>query len=214
MSIFVLVVTGVFLSHMDRHLFESWYVREDGLIEWPTMVALVASSVVCFYRVYLLYPFRSKKFIFSLTVMGFIFLFGAGEEISWGQRIFQIKSPSFFLHNNSQGEINLHNLYFNNLKVNKIVFGTFLGVIMVFYLLVIPWLYHRYKTLAVFLDSWAIPIPRKFHIISCLVSFLIIQMSASAKKGELLEFANCWIFFIILLRPLNRSMFSRRIFRH
>ena len=143
-----------------------------------------------------------------------IFLFGAGEEISWGQRIFQIKSPSFFLQNNSQGEINLHNLYFYNHKINKIFFGTFLSIVMVFYLLIMPWLYNRYKKFAASLDSWAIPIPRGFHTISCLVLFFIIQMSASAKKGELLEFANCWVVLIIFLRPLNRSMFSRRIFRH
>ena len=212
--IFVLVAVGVSLSHINLHLFESWYVREDSLIEWLTVIALASSAVVCFYRVYLLYPFRPKIFIFCLAVMGFIFLFGTGEEISWGQRIFKIKSPSFFIHNNAQGEINVHNLFFKNIKINKVIFGLSLSIMIVIYMVVFPWLYHRYKSFARLLDGWAIPLPRGFHVISCIVLFLIIQLSASGKKGELLEFANCWIFFIILLRPFNRQMFSRRIFRH
>ena len=33
------------------------------------------------------------------------------EEISWGQRLFEIDSPAFFAENNVQGEINLHNFF-------------------------------------------------------------------------------------------------------
>ena len=33
------------------------------------------------------------------------------EEISWGQRIFKIESPEFFIQNNFQRELNLHNFF-------------------------------------------------------------------------------------------------------
>ena len=42
--------------------------------------------------------------------MALIFIFGAGEEISWGQRIFNVESSEYFLENNAQGETNLHNM--------------------------------------------------------------------------------------------------------
>jgi hypothetical protein len=38
--------------------------------------------------------------------------FCAGEEISWGQRIFHITSPAYFQKDSTQDEINLHNLRF------------------------------------------------------------------------------------------------------
>ncbi len=39
-----------------------------------------------------------------------VFLFAAGEELSWGQHIFGFESPGFFRDQNYQGEFNFHNL--------------------------------------------------------------------------------------------------------
>jgi hypothetical protein len=39
-----------------------------------------------------------------------MFLFGAGEEISWGQRILNIETPDIIKKQNAQKEITLHNL--------------------------------------------------------------------------------------------------------
>jgi len=47
--------------------------------------------------------------LYMLLAVGLGYL--AGEEISWGQRIFQIETPGWFLaHHNNQDEMNLHNL--------------------------------------------------------------------------------------------------------
>jgi len=45
----------------------------------------------------------------SCLLLGFIFLFGAGEEVSWGQRELHFKTPDF-LESNRQKEANIHNL--------------------------------------------------------------------------------------------------------
>lgn len=45
-----------------------------------------------------------------LLGMGLLFIFAAGEEISWGQRIFGISTPDALLEANRQQETNLHNL--------------------------------------------------------------------------------------------------------
>jgi tetratricopeptide (TPR) repeat protein len=42
-------------------------------------------------------------------MMGLIVIFVAGEEISWGQRIFHFQTPPFFYQFNYQGEFNFHN---------------------------------------------------------------------------------------------------------
>ena len=37
-------------------------------------------------------------------------MFASLEEISWGQRIFNIRAPDYFKEHNSQGEFSIHNL--------------------------------------------------------------------------------------------------------
>ena len=46
----------------------------------------------------------------ALVVLALVFLFGAGEEVSWGQRILGIGTPEEIANSNVQGETNLHNL--------------------------------------------------------------------------------------------------------
>jgi hypothetical protein len=42
--------------------------------------------------------------------LALLFFFGAGEEISWGQRIFGFETPETLAQVNKQDELNLHNL--------------------------------------------------------------------------------------------------------
>lgn len=48
----------------------------------------------------------------SYLLLGILMLICAGEEISWGQRIFDWKTPELFGRLNAQDETNLHNLQF------------------------------------------------------------------------------------------------------
>ena len=53
----------------------------------------------------------AKLFAFLYFVLSICFLFVAGEEISWGQRLLNIETPDILMKHNKQGEITLHNLY-------------------------------------------------------------------------------------------------------
>ena len=55
---------------------------------------------------------RLKPYV-ALGIAGLFFL-AAGEEISWGQRIFGIETPDALREANRQEEINLHNLSFSS----------------------------------------------------------------------------------------------------
>lgn len=87
---------------------------EDSLIEYIGAVALLAGSVaflLCFLRT------RSderyswiKRAAFLLLAISFFF--GAGEEISWGQRLFGVETPDALSEANEQDELNFHNLDF------------------------------------------------------------------------------------------------------
>lgn len=211
--IFAFVITGVVISRTDLPMYEGWYVKEDGLIEWLTVLALFSSAMASFYRITILKSFRSPLFIASLVGMGLICLFGVGEEISWGQRIFGIESPAFFKSFNSQQETNIHNLIVGGKKINKIIFGTLLGIGIGFYFLILPVLFRKVEKVKRYVNCLAIPIPKWGHVISYLILAGLCEFIDGGKKGEILEFGGCWIFTIMLLSPYNTDIFSRKSFK-
>lgn len=210
--VFSFVVISVVISRIDIQLFEEWYVTEDGLIEWLTVLALLSSAMISFYRAKILKNSRRPIFIASLIGVGLVFLFGVGEEISWGQRIFNFESTEFFRRSNTQGETNLHNLVLGGMKINKLVFGIFLGIIIVFYVLILPVLYRKIDKINKLVNIFAIPIPKWSHTAYFLLLVVISESIPGGKKWEILEFGGCWIFTTILLRPYNLDIFSQKSF--
>lgn len=85
------------------------FVREDGVFEDLTAVYLFMSSIifaVSFLR------FRNVSRLLKLSFLGLALLFfvGAGEEISWGERIFHWNDHNYIRGMNVQGELTIHNL--------------------------------------------------------------------------------------------------------
>ncbi|MBI5842263.1 MAG: hypothetical protein HZB19_19425 [Chloroflexi bacterium] len=90
-------------------------VREDRYFETVGASSLFITGLLFFFgflRARRLDQSRNLKWIKQLVYLGLavIFVFGAGEEISWGQRIFNIKTPTALETTNVQDELNLHNL--------------------------------------------------------------------------------------------------------
>jgi hypothetical protein len=79
--------------------------KEDGLFEWLTSLIYFIS----FFLLVLTFKKNRNVFIFLLSLVMF---FGAGEEISWGQRIFRIATPESISKINDQHEFNINNLAF------------------------------------------------------------------------------------------------------
>ena len=204
-----ILVSGLILLHEDQEGFLVW-IREDGFVEWLTFVELLIMCVFSF--------MMSKAFSHSNResaaervwfVLGFLFLFGAMEEISWGQRVFGIESPEWFLMHNKQGEINLHNLVIYGVKINKLVFGKILAILVGFYLLIVPLAYRVHGRFRNLLDRWAVPVAQNYQILLFVIVTLVIQLhlKLERKAGELMEFWNCFLFLLILMHPYNHEIF-------
>lgn len=58
---------------------------------------------------------KTKKNIFYL-LLSLLFIFAAGEEVSWGQRLIGFGTPDSIKNYNLQGEFNIHNLPFFHAK--------------------------------------------------------------------------------------------------
>lgn len=84
---------------------------EDGLIEWWSFVSLMIGATVLFLSfAKTLHKSNSTILTFALLCGSFFLFIMAMEEISWGQRLFNIKTPEI-LKNNTQEELNIHNFY-------------------------------------------------------------------------------------------------------
>jgi len=204
-----ILVYGLVLLHQDQGAFRVW-IREDGLVEWLTFGELLIMSAFSFIMSLAFNrsdPEGGGKSVWLF--LGFLFFFGAMEEISWGQRIFGVESPEWFLKHNKQGETNLHNLLIYGVNINKLVFGKILAILIGIYLLAAPLLYRfneRFKNL---MNRWGIPIAQNYQILLWVIVIIVVQfhISLSKKAGELLELCSCFFFLLILVHPYNQEIF-------
>lgn len=204
----IIIALGFIFIYTSLPLFER-YIQEDGVIEWLTVLGLLAASVLSLYRGITL--FRKKRWFFITTnlILGVLLFMAAGEEISWGQRIFGIETPAYFKEKNLQGETNLHNLKINGFEVNRIIFSYVLIGALVIYLAIFPLLYHRKKGMKNFIDSWGIPLPQLYQIIGFLAVFIITAFIPHGKRAELLECGAALLFYLIIRYPANKAIFKK-----
>ena len=208
--LFLVIVTyGLVLLHQDEEAFLFW-IREDGLVEWLTFVVLIVMSAFSFIMSLTFSRSgadgRAKK---VWLFFGFLFFFGAMEEISWGQRIFGIESPEWFLKHNRQFETNLHNLVIYGVNLNKALFGSFLGVMVLIYMLGAPIFYLLHRKFKDFINRWAIPMPQNYQILLFIIVNIILQyhLGLAKKVSEIRELSNCFFFFLVLIHPFNDQVF-------
>jgi len=204
----IIVLTGLYLGLRDDIYFDVNYAQEDGPVEWLTAIMLLGISLLSLYHLITLW--NTKKTLWKLGTFLFIilFLFAAGEEISWGQRIFGVESSQFFIENNAQGETNLHNLVVGEKKVNKIIFSQLLFLVMFIYLLITPILFRKYKWFKNLANSFAVPIVKWHHTIAFLIVTILVALNPASRTWEVYEMAFGAIFLLIFLGPLNKEIFD------
>jgi len=207
--VFCLVALGFVLLFINKEYFVI-YTDEDGFIEWMTVIGLLLGAVVCIYRVVQLYAHKSWLFSLTNIVLALLLIFVAGEEISWGQRIFGIQSSEYFQQHNTQRETNIHNLVVDNMRLNKIIFSFVLIGLLAIYLIIVPIVYRKNKAFQKFVNYAGAVIPQWYQVISFGILFLLTSLIPHDKNAELLEFGAGFIYFLIILFPLNASVFQNQ----
>ena len=104
-------------------------VREDSVLEWGEVCAYAAAATAGALVA------RRSHGVVRLAFVGLaVAAFAAiGEEISWGQRIFDVTTPDSLAAENRQEELNLHNLAGADSKVRLLMLGAALyGVLAPF----------------------------------------------------------------------------------
>jgi len=192
---------GLYLAKTDLEAF-TVFTQEDGVVENLTSLFLLAASFVSIFRA-VRYRKAQKPglWVFTAVMLAFLFFFAAGEEISWGQRIFGIQSSEFFLEHNKQAETNLHNLVVGSTSINKLIFSQLLFVVLLVYFLLMGWLVKKVAFVRKLELQFNVPLPRIQHTVGMLLVAGLISLINLAKQAELLEMSFAFIFFLIFVNP-------------
>ncbi len=207
------LLLGVLLSIFNQSYFDTVYTVEDGVLEWLTVVALLTSMVVCWQRLLRAGLRRGWPYGIVTLLLTLFFLFGAGEEISWGQRLIGLESNEFFQTYNAQKETNLHNMTVNGKKINQLIFGTGLALVLLIYLAVLTPLYHKRPSVKDWLNRWAVPIPKGYQIVGYILILVTVEvvvkaLSDTGRRGELTEFAGAFWVLLNITFPYNEKNFK------
>ncbi|MBI2375720.1 MAG: hypothetical protein HYV07_17120 [Deltaproteobacteria bacterium] len=97
--------------------------QEDGPVEWATFFAFAFASIlgVAYAEKELRAATRKPVAVIGALGLTAFCVFVAGEELSWGQRVFGFRPPDLFLEHNFQQETNLHNFLKNILDTRWVV---------------------------------------------------------------------------------------------
>jgi hypothetical protein len=87
-----------------------WILAEDHPVEWAQFFLYAAAAVVAALCVRPLWANGHRFFAVCVVGLAVFLVFTAGEEISWGQRIFGFGTPSDLGAVNHQDEFNLHDI--------------------------------------------------------------------------------------------------------
>ncbi len=101
---FVVVASAASFTLFD------WLTRENSVLEWLQVFLLLTTMAMLFLLALRMLAVRELRFAFVFALAALAVLFVAGEELSWGQSIFDWGTPSTFREKNFQGETNVHNL--------------------------------------------------------------------------------------------------------
>lgn len=104
---YVALLAFYWYVYAQAPVFHQRYLRgEDKLIEWLTFAGFIIGAILLFRTA----VGRPRTAAVYLAGLGLFFFVCAGEEISWGQRIFGFKPSAEIKQVNEQHEFNLHNL--------------------------------------------------------------------------------------------------------
>lgn len=168
----VIALAMVLLGTANENVWSA-IAQEDGVVEWATFLSFLMAAgwlVVVARKLSPSWWFKGACFLLALFC-----LIVAGEEISWGQRLFGFKPPDVFLERNFQQEANLHNVLMHEGGLGfKLESKHLVMAIVIGFALVWPWIVRR-KRFEVFAPLAPSPalIPLALAVVAAEMSYTV-----------------------------------------
>lgn len=204
--------------------------KEDGLYEYAGALLFLLGAVA--FLVLALRPINyvdytgSKKYPERkyFLLLALVFFLAFGEEISWGQRIFNFETPETIKEMNIQDEFNLHNLEVFHGKTTEgedktgimalLTMHRLFYLAFLIYLLVIPFLHARSPWLRKLIAKFKLPVPNIWLGILFgfnLIYGNILRGTLSGIEGHgTVEIKESVLALILALLPLSWLQFKSR----
>lgn len=149
----------IWLSLTDTPSYSA-LIREDGLVEYASALFWILAAI--FLVIGMIRPDRNRH-IYRFQYLPYVlillfFIVSAGEEISWGQRIFGLETPEFLKTINVQDELTLHNIG------SISVFSNAFFLIAVVFFLLVPFLQARNVSIRTLVDYYSLPAPNRYAV--------------------------------------------------
>ncbi len=166
------------------------FIIEDHFLEWFGFFVLFFGFLFTGYYFIQIAKEEKKPFPLkglTLFCLSAAFLFGAMEEISWGQRVFDIESGEFFKANNAQAETNFHNMVVGGVKLNKLIFGKLMFVFLLIHNVFWPLAMKKWdkvKTIHEKIGNFVPPWPQ---VIVFIIAALMVKLVDHKRHNELIE---------------------------
>lgn len=200
-ALLIFITYGIYLRYFVGSEAFQEYAREDGPVECTTAFFLFFSSLVCVYRLFQYRKMKKRLWLLTWVVLAILFFFGAGDEISWGQRIFGIESGDFFLKHNKQAETNLHNLVIKGHSLNVIIFSRLLFAVLIIYFFLSRLMVWKIPFIRNLVYKFQVPLPKMQHIIIMAVATVMVLSIQLIRDSELHELTFALVFFLIFINP-------------
>ncbi len=206
----IFIVAATWYAVYFEPLVHTQLVAEDRFGEWLTAIAFGWAALLLWFMAW-----KSDDGIrrFIWISIGLIAFLLAGEEISWGQRVFHIRTPDSMVDLNVQAEMNLHNLAAVNSVsrlLNTIVPLMILGwVVLCLLLQRLSPLWHAR------MSDWGLPVLPAAILPVLMLPPVIWAAFSWPKKDEIVELtvalaALVWAFDMYLRRNTSRVTVSPR----
>jgi len=179
-------------------------VREDQWAEYATALVLLYGSLIISRRLFIRWKAIRFPEKLGFVLMALAMFAGFGEEISWGQRIFNLQSPDFFINHNLQNETNIHNLKIFDIKLNQWLFTY--GMLMVFLIYFsLPYWIEKHRFIRKIISRYGLYIPKRSHSLVFLLATLLIHTYPVPKVSELWELSFAITMLIVIIEARNQD---------
>lgn len=170
-SLLVITLFGIFIMTLSLFDVQSYtsLIREDGVVEYGSSIFWFFAALILFASLTIQKRRSSLKRFYALPYLSIILFFVvcSGEEISWGQRIFDIETPELLKRINVQQETTLHNIG------SISVFSNVFFLITIGFFILVPFLSAKYDRLRALCYYCSFPIPNRFAVYVFLVTLFI-----------------------------------------
>ena len=200
----VLVPLAGLTFFIEEELYRT-LIREDGWIEYLTAMLLLITCLLLVAKVAAIGNTRGRIWLVANILLALGLFFGFGEELSWGQRIFDVQSNDFFREYNAQGETNLHNLMIGGIKINRWIFSYAFTILFGCYFLLLLQGYTKIDFVRKAVDGIDLPVPRASQSLVFLAITMIIMLIPDGKKWELWECLFAITLLSVFVEPHNTN---------